>query len=76
MLAKKIANKSDDLYAKSKMIYSLQGALHISIFNQDTFSIDNFEWAFSLLESVTEELVKELKELTDFAFENFKKGEN
>ena len=45
MLTEKIAYKSDDLYTKLEMIHSLQSALYISIFNQNDFAIDNFEWA-------------------------------
>lgn len=73
MLTEKIAYKSDDLYTKLEMIHSLQSALYISIFNQNDFAINNFEWAFILLETVTAEMVKELKELTGFAFENLRK---
>lgn len=73
MLTEKIAYKSDDLYTKLEMIHSLQSALYISIFNQNDFAINNFEWAFILLETVTAEMVKELKALTESAFENLRK---
>lgn len=75
MLAEKIAYRSDDLYTKSEMISSLQSVLHISIFNQDDFPIDNFEWAFNLLESLTDEMIKGLKELTELTFDNLRKKE-
>ena len=72
MSHKEITYKIDDLHTKSEMISSLQSVLHISIFNQDVFSIDNFEWAFNLLESVTDEMVKGLKELTELTFDNLR----
>ncbi len=75
MLTEKIAYKSDDLYTKLEMIHSLQSALYISIFNQNDFAIDNFEWAFILLESVTDEMIKGLKELTELTFDNLRQKE-
>lgn len=76
MLAEKIAQKMDDIQSKSEMISSLQESLYISIFCQDAFLKTDFEEAFILLGIMISEIAEELKELTDFAFENFKKGEN
>lgn len=72
-MSQEIAHKIDDLQTKSEMICSLQGALHISIFNQDAFAISDFEWAFTLLEAITGELAEALKNLTNEAFEDMRK---
>lgn len=72
-MSKEIAHKIDDLQTKTEMIHSLEGSLHISIFHQDDFAISEFEWAFTLLESLTFELAEALKKLTDEAFENMEK---
>ena len=72
-MTQEIACKIDDLQSKSEMVYSLQNALYVSIFCQDAFSKDNFEWAFTLLDSITAEMVKELKKLTEDSFENLRK---
>lgn len=64
-----IAFKIDELQTKAEMIHSFEGSLHISLFHQDDFAISDFEWAFTLLEAVTYELLEALKKLTDEAFE-------
>lgn len=69
-----IAFKIDELQTKAEMIHSFEGSLHISIFHQDAFAISDFEWAFTLLETVTYELLEALKKLTDEAYEETRKG--
>lgn len=68
------ANKIDNLQSRVEMLHSFEGSLHISIFHQDVFAISDFEWAFTLLESLTFELAESLKNLTNEAFEDMKKG--
>lgn len=76
-MSNEIAYKIDELQTKTEMIHSLEGSLHISLFHQDDFAISDFEWAFTLLEAVTYELLEALKNLTDEAFEGMgKDGKN
>lgn len=72
-MSKEIAFKIDELQTKAEMIHSFEGSLHISLFHQDAFAISDFEWAFTLLETVTYELLEALKNLTDEAYEVAKK---
>lgn len=67
------ANKIDNLQSRVEMLHSFEGSLHISLFHQDDFAISDFEWAFTLLEAVTYELLEALKNLTDEAFEDMGK---
>jgi len=69
-----MAYKMDDLQTKSQMMHSLQNTLYTAIFCQDVFSKDDFEWAFTLLGFMTFNITKELKELTDYAFEQIREG--
>lgn len=73
-MSREIAHKIDDLQTKTEMIHSLEGSLHVSIFHQDVFAISDFEWAFTLLEFLTSELMEALKNLTNEAFEDMRKG--
>ena len=73
-MSNEIAFKIDELQTKAEMIHSFEGSLHISIFHQDDFAISDFEWAFTLLEAVTYELLEALKKLTDEAYEESRKG--
>lgn len=73
-MSNEIAFKIDELQTKAEMIHSFEGSLHISIFHQDVFAISDFEWAFTLLEAVTYELLEALKKLTDEAYEESRKG--
>lgn len=72
-MSKEIAFKIDELQTKVEMIHSFESSLHVSLFHQDKIAISDFEWAFTLLEAVTFELLEALKNLTDEAFENIKK---
>lgn len=73
-MSNEIAFKIDELQTKAEMIHSFEGSLHISLFHQDAFAISDFEWAFTLLEAVTYELLEALKKLTDEAYEAAGKG--
>lgn len=73
-MSNEIAFKIDELQTKAEMIHSFEGSLHISLFHQDDFAISDFEWAFTLLEAVTYELLEALKKLTDEAYEESRKG--
>ena len=75
-MSHEIAFKIDELQTRVEMLHSFEGSLHISIFHQDVFAISDFEWAFTLLESLTFELAEALKNLTDEAFEDVKKEES
>ena len=74
MSQNEMAYKMDDLQTKSQMMHSLQNTLYTAIFCQDVFSKDDFEWAFALLGFMIFDITKELKELTDYFFEQIREG--
>ncbi len=75
MSQKEMAYKIEKLQTDAERIHSLQNTLFSAIFRQEEFSVSTFEWAFVLLGEMTMSTLEELKELTDCAFENLRKGE-
>ncbi len=73
MSKREVAHKIEELQTKAKMTNSLQGALYISIFCQEIEEKSDFEWAFTLLGIMTNELAEELKELTECIFKDYRK---
>ena len=74
MSQSEIAHKMDELQTKLQMADSLQAALYVSIFGQDVSDKKDFEWAFALLGFMIFDITKELKELTDYFFEQIREG--
>lgn len=75
MSQKEIAYKIEELQIKAEKIDSLQAALFTAVFRQEDFAVETYEWAFVLLADMTAGMKNELEELTNRAFENFRRGE-
>ena len=73
MSKREIEYKIEELQTKAQMTNSLQAVLYISIFCQEIAEKSDFEWAFTLLGIMTNELAEELKELTECFFKDYRK---
>ena len=76
MSQKEIAFKLEGLKVSMEKICSLQSVLFTILYCKSGLSIKDMEWAFALLVDTTWNMLGELKDFTNDAFENIGKDMN
>ena len=74
MSQEEIAFKIEELMINAEMIHSLQNTLFTVFYCRDECPIRDSEWAFVLLGNLTGDMLDELRELTDSAFDSIKRA--
>lgn len=69
MSQKEIAFKIEELELQAEQIFSLQKVLFAAVYHQEAVPVADFEWAFVALGDMAFKSLKELKNLTDAAFD-------
>jgi len=72
MSQKEIAFKIEELMVNVEKLYSLQNVLFAALYYSNGLPVSDMEWAFVLLGDMTANMLDELKELTDSAFDNMR----
>ncbi len=73
MSQREMTFKIEELRYAMEQINSLQTTLFAAIYRQKEFSAEDFEWAFTLLEDISGDVLNKLIKLTNCAFENLRK---
>ncbi len=74
MAGKKIAFDIEDLEISVKVLRSLSLAISQAIMN-GAFTVSSYEWGFYGIDKLINELLEDIVELKDEAFEELRKGE-
>lgn len=64
-----LAFQIEAVHTKSQKLRDLQHALYAAFYCQDQYSHEEFEWAFILLDEIANDVMHDMKDLTDIAFD-------